>query len=230
MGRQCWQSKSQARFDKDLDKPILTRLFGENHMDLRSQPRVSSRRSDESRLEDEKGGGGSLLPRHHWWDCWGDSVPSDRWIDRLCYQDRVIKDAISYALRKGLDIFSDLRSTLQKFYSLVPRHRAVLVIRDLFKNNDSLSNHCPMNNWWIKFHIGYAYNEHIDTLGKKSATRSIIVVQINLSCRQTKNRFFRRALIEWQNRWDHSENNRVRYAIFQIVSTWRHLRDTELSL
>lgn len=87
-------------------------------------------------------------------------------------------------------------------------------IRDLVK-----SIRIKIHKYWIKSLIGDAYNKHAKALAKEFENHQTLDVYISLTFRQVKENFFGEALVNYQNKWDQSEDVRVTYAIFQNAST-----------
>lgn len=73
--------------------------------------------------------------------------------------------------------------------------------------------------YWIKAIIGDAYNKHAKALAKEFENHQTLNVYISLTFCQVKGKFFGEALVNYQNKWDQSEDGRVTYAIFQNFST-----------
>ena len=84
-----------------------------------------------------------------------------------------------------IDIYSESRSVLEAFTSLVPRHRAVAEIKIMLKlNGVKIPTH------WIKAYVGHPDNKRADALVKAATGRPKVEVEVNLSICQSKKVLF----------------------------------------
>ena len=86
--------------------------------------------------------------------------------------------------KRGLsdfDVYSDTRSALEAFNSLVTRHRIIAKIKDLVKQSG-----VKITAYWIKARVDHPGNERVDELAKAAIERIQVDVVVKLTTTQAK--------------------------------------------